>query len=222
MKNQGSDLLPRSIWPQHGRLLPRIALPTLGDILLALIYGLFVRISIGAAIGGDIGALLLAVQELSIVLLVLTRRRALVTVAGDSPPAVLAWYGTILPLFLRPFNLAPVPLVLFGTTLQLLGGLLVLAATLRLGRSFGIVAANRGIQTGGLYRAVRHPIYAAYVLAFGGFVLAHPTLINAGILATWLMVQVLRVRAEECLLMQDTTYAAYAAQVRYRLIPGGW
>jgi hypothetical protein len=42
-------------------------------------------------------------------------------------------------------------------------GLLVLAATLRLGRSFGIVATNRGIQTGGLYRIVRHPIYAAYV-----------------------------------------------------------
>jgi hypothetical protein len=35
---------------------------------------------------------------------------------------------------------------------------------------------------------VRHPIYAAYVLAFGGFVLSHPTLINGMILAGWLMV----------------------------------
>jgi len=69
---------------------------------------------------------------------------------------------------------------------------------------------------------VRHPIYAAYVLAFGGFVLAHLTMVNGVILVGWLMVQMLRVRAEERLLMQDTRYAAYAAQVRYRLIPGWW
>src|SRR5215213_11862391 len=125
----------------------------------------------------------------------------------------------MLPLLLRPSALAPVPLAMLGNVIQFVGGLLVLAATLRLGRSFGIVAANRGIQTGGLYRVVQHPIYAAYVLAFGGFVLTHPTLINGMILAVWLMIQVLRIRAEERLLMQD---AAYAAQVRYRLIPGCW
>src|SRR5215212_8249030 len=222
MKNQGSELLPRSIWPVQWRRVPRVALPTLGDLLLALIYGLFVRISIGAAVRGDIGALMLAIQELSIVVLVLTRRRAHAAVAGESPPAILAWCGTMLPLLLRPSALAPLPLTMLGNVLQLVGGLLVLAATLRLGRSFGIVAANRGIQTSGLYRVVRHPIYAAYVLAFGGFVLAHPTLINGAILVGWLMVQALRVRAEERLLMQDTQYAAYAAQVRYRLIPGWW
>ena len=220
MKNEGSELLSRSLWPQRWRRLDMA--PSLGDLLLALVYGLFVRISIGAAMRGDMGALILAVQELSIVILVLTRRRAHAAVAGDSPPAILAWCGTMLPLLLRPSALAPLPLTMLGNVLQLVGGLLVLAATLRLGRSFGIVAANRGIQTSGLYRVVRHPIYAAYVLAFGGFVLAHPTLINAGILAGWLMVQALRVRAEERLLMQDTRYVAYAAQVRYRLIPGWW
>lgn len=222
MKNQGSELLPRALWPVDWRRLQRAALPTLGDLLLALIYALFVRISMGAALRGDSGALMLAVQELSIVLLVLTRRRAHVTVAGDSPPAVLAWCGTILPLVLRPFGLAPAPLAMVGSATQLVGGLLVLLATLRLGRSFGIVAANRGIQTGGPYRVVRHPIYAAYVLAFGGFVLAHPAPINVAILATWLVVQVLRVRAEERLLMRDTRYELYARQVRYRLIPGWW
>jgi protein-S-isoprenylcysteine O-methyltransferase Ste14 len=69
---------------------------------------------------------------------------------------------------------------------------------------------------------VRHPIYAAYIVSFTGFVLTHPSLGNIATLAGWLMVQVLRIRAEECLLMQDTRYAAYAAQVRYRLIPGWW
>jgi protein-S-isoprenylcysteine O-methyltransferase Ste14 len=220
MENEGSNILRRSTWPERWRRL--VIVPTFGDLLLALVYGLFVRISIGATLRGDVGALILAIQELSIVILVLTRRRAAVAVAGDSPPAILAWCGTILPLLLRPTTLAPIPIVIFGNALQLVGGLLVLAATLRLGRSFGIVAANRGIQTGGLYRIVRHPIYAAYVLAFAGFVLAHPSPINGLILTVWLGVQILRVRAEERLLMQDEEYTTYAAQVRYRLIPGCW
>lgn len=220
MKNEATNPLLLSI-----RLKPRsrfALLPTFGDVLLALLYGLFVRISISSAIGGDVGALILAVQELSIVVLVLARRRAHATVAGYSPPAVLAWCGTILPLVLRPSAAPPVLLGVFGSMIQLIGGLLVLTATLRLGRSFGIVAANRGIQTGGLYRVVRHPIYAAYVLAFGGFVLAHPTIMNGVVLVGWLSVQVLRIRAEERLLMQDMHYTVYAAQVRYRLLPGWW
>jgi protein-S-isoprenylcysteine O-methyltransferase Ste14 len=220
MENEGSNMRPRSGWPELRRRL--VVVPTLGDLLLALVYGLFVRISIGATVRGDVGALILAIQELSIVILVLTRRRAVVAVAGDSPPAILAWCGTILPLLLRPTTLTHIPIVLLGNALQLMGGLLVLAATLRLGRSFGIVAANRGIQTGGLYRVVRHPIYAAYVLAFGGFVLAHPSPINGIILTVWLGVQILRVRAEERLLMQDEAYTVYATQVRYRLIPRCW
>jgi hypothetical protein len=111
---------------------------------------LFVRISIGAAIHGDVGALILAVQELSIVVLALTRGRARAAVVGNSPPAVVAWCGTILPLLLLPSALAIFLVAAFGNAIQLIGGLLVLAATLRLGRSFGIVTANRGIQTSGL------------------------------------------------------------------------
>src|SRR5215211_6833080 len=117
MKNEGSELPTRSGWLERWRRL--VLVPTLGDLLLALVYGLFVRVSIGAAVRGDIGALILSIQELTIVVLVLTRRRAHVAVAGDSPPAVLAWCGTILPLLLRPSALAPVPLTMFGNTLQL-------------------------------------------------------------------------------------------------------
>jgi hypothetical protein len=88
MKNDRIELLSRSIWPVQWRRL--VLVPTLTDLLLALLYGLFVRISIGAAVQGDIGALILAIQELSIVVLVLSRRRACITVTSDSPPAILA------------------------------------------------------------------------------------------------------------------------------------
>jgi len=46
------------------------------------------------------------------VALVPTRRLAHVAVAGDLPPAILAWCVTILPLLLRPSALAPVPFAL--------------------------------------------------------------------------------------------------------------
>ena len=51
----------------------------------------------------------------------------------------------------------------------------MIAALLSLQRSFGIVPANRGIREGGLYRIVRHPLYAAELLVFLGVVLVTPT-----------------------------------------------
>ena len=36
-----------------------------------------------------------------------------------------------------------------------------------LARSFGLVAANRGVQRLGPYRVIRHPIYAGYVITQG-------------------------------------------------------
>src|SRR5581483_1765856 len=119
MKNEGSKLFSRSLWLQ--RWCRRVVVPTLWDLMLALVYGLFVRISIGAVMRGDIGALMLAIQELIVIMLVLTRRRARVAVAGNSPPAILAWCGTILPLLLRPSTLAPLALTMFGNMLQLVG-----------------------------------------------------------------------------------------------------
>lgn len=197
-------------------------MPGLGDLLLALVYGLFVRVSIGAAIQGDIGAFMLAIQEFSIVVLVLIRRRARQSAATGTDAIILAWLGTILPLLLRPHQSSVTVVALLGGAIQLAGGLLALVATVRLGRSFGVVVANRGVQTGGLYRYVRHPIYAAYLLAFGGFVLAHPSDANGLILAVWFVVQLLRIRAEEHLLLADPGYQAYTARVRYRLLPGVW
>jgi protein-S-isoprenylcysteine O-methyltransferase Ste14 len=109
-----------------------------------------------------------------------------------------------------------------GVAAQGIGNVLALAGICDLGRSFGIVAAHRGIKTSGLYRYLRHPIYAAYLLAFGGFVLAHPSVRNSVVLLVWVFIQIARIRAEERLLSADPQYAAYAQRVRDRLIPGIW
>ena len=55
----------------------------------------------------------------------------------------------------------------------MMAGLCVnISAKLFLNRSFGIVAANRGIKRGGPYRLVRHPMYFGSILTQVGFVLA--------------------------------------------------
>ena len=56
------------------------------------------------------------------------------------------------------------------------GFVLQLSAKLTLRRSFGVVAANRGVKASGPYRLVRHPMYAGYALTHVGFLLAGPNL----------------------------------------------
>ena len=104
----------------------------------------------------------------------------------------------------------------------LVGVVLATGAILSLGRSFGIEAANRGIQTHGLYRFVRHPIYAAYLPLMGGYLLASCRggmywCLPAGWLPGWVGFDV-----RKPVLRRDPQYQAYTLQVRWRLLPGIW
>ena len=200
----------------------QIHTPTIFDLILVAVYAAFVRINLPLAMRGDLAVLLLVPQEACVIGLAVTRRRATASLHWDSPAALLGWCGTLAPLFVQPAALAPPPWPIVCSALQMIGQALALSATLALGRSFGIVAANRGIQSGGFYRIVRHPLYAAYLLAFGGYVLAHRSPANGMMLLIWLGVQVARIHAEERLLGADPSYRAYAARVRFRLFPGIW
>lgn len=93
-------------------------------------------------------------------------------------------------------------------------------AKLSLRRSFGVVAANRGVKTRGPYVFIRHPMYFGYVLTQIGFLLSNPTAWNATIYTAALALQILRISAEETILFEDTRYRAYASNVRYGFIPG--
>jgi protein-S-isoprenylcysteine O-methyltransferase Ste14 len=195
---------------------------TRADLALVVVYTWFVAINLGAAWRGDLSVLILILQECCVIGLALIRRPASAVAHWESPQALLGWCGTIAPLFVHPADLAPRPLLWAGAAAQGAGNVLAVAGICDLGRSFGIVAAHRGIQTGGLYQYVRHPIYAAYLLAFGGFVLAHPSLRNGVVLFVWASIQIARIHAEERLLSADPQYIAYTQRVRHRLIPGIW
>jgi protein-S-isoprenylcysteine O-methyltransferase Ste14 len=95
-----------------------------------------------------------------------------------------------------------------------------LGAFVSLGRSWGILPANRGVRTGGLYRVVRHPIYASYIVFDVCYALVAATWRNAAVAATIALVLYARARYEEELLLRDPQYAAYATRTRYMLFPG--
>jgi protein-S-isoprenylcysteine O-methyltransferase Ste14 len=135
---------------------------------------------------------------------------------------VVAWVSAFAALSLalaRPIaNPNPGPWWSFEV-LQAVGFVIAIAALLFLGRSFGVVAAIRGVQTSGLYRLVRHPVYAGYLAAYTGYILENPSMRNILLFAVGTAAQIVRIHEEERVLVRDPAYRAYSVRVRYRLIP---
>jgi protein-S-isoprenylcysteine O-methyltransferase Ste14 len=107
-----------------------------------------------------------------------------------------------------------------GFALQLAGTVFQLYGKLALGRSFGIVAANRGIVLSGPYRLVRHPIYLGYLVTHAGFLISNMSVRNVLVYVAAYFFQIARIYAEERILSEDGGYRDYLLRVRYRLIPG--
>lgn len=125
--------------------------------------------------------------------------------------------GALSPLLLRPAGEVHDHVVLLGA--QLLGQLVYVGAMFSLNRSFGVVAANRGIKTGGLYRIVRHPVYAGLIVSNGAYVLQNMSITNAVIYVTFVVLTFMRIVEEERVLCQDLDYAGYAGRTRWRVLP---
>jgi protein-S-isoprenylcysteine O-methyltransferase Ste14 len=185
-------------------------------VILSLFVGLVARI--GSTLGQHPFNILLLLSDGLVVVMMVLRRR---TEAVSQLPIdwVLAFGATAAPLMAIGGGKALVSDPV-GYGLMAAGLLLSSYAKVALWRSFGLVAANRGVKRGGPYRVVRHPMYLGYTITQVGFVLLNPTLINVALYSSAFMLQVLRLRAEEGLLAQDPAYAAYMRTTRYRLAPG--
>jgi protein-S-isoprenylcysteine O-methyltransferase Ste14 len=127
--------------------------------------------------------------------------------------------GSLLVLLVRPDGRAVAPDAA-GFALQLAGTVFQLYGKLALGRSFGIVAANRGIVLSGPYRLVRHPIYLGYLVTHAGFLISNVSVRNVLVYVAAYFFQIARIYAEERILSEDGGYRDYLLRVRYRLIPG--
>jgi protein-S-isoprenylcysteine O-methyltransferase Ste14 len=128
--------------------------------------------------------------------------------------------GSVTPLLISPEAAAPLVPLAVCFALMVAGMMIQISAKVVLGRAFGIIAANRGVRVLGPYRFVRHPMYAGYTMTHIGFLLSMPLPINALYYGTALALQIVRIYREEKILMQDPSYRAFAARVRYRLLPG--
>jgi protein-S-isoprenylcysteine O-methyltransferase Ste14 len=134
---------------------------------------------------------------------------------------IIAMVGTWSPLLVMPGGIQwlPVPV---ATAMMVAGLMCSISAKIFLRRSFGIVAANRGVQRDGPYRAVRHPIYFGYLITQAGYLSISYSGWNLLVYTACWLAMVLRIRAEEAVLAEDEAYRDYRRHVRYRLLPAIW
>jgi len=187
-------------------------------VVTALLGILAARLVPNAIASGDILPILLVGSETLVVAFLLLRRQTS-DISLNWRDWLFGLSGTLAPLLVTASSGQPiVPPALCGI-LMMLGICLNVSAKLTLRRSFGVVAANRGVKIGGPYRLVRHPMYAGYLLTQIGFLLSGPTLWNICVYGLALGLQVARIHAEEQVLGKDPAYAAMTQRVRYRLLP---
>jgi protein-S-isoprenylcysteine O-methyltransferase Ste14 len=167
---------------------------------------------------GHVAGVLTAVSN-AIALWFLLRRRLAVTVDYSVSAWTVAIAATVIPMFLQPGGAALVPDVV-SASIASAGVLVTSAGLLALGHSFGVVPSNRGIVSSGIYRWVRHPLYAGYFMTHVGFCLANPTTTNLLIWMAGDAFQLVRISYEERLLARDAAYRQYQTRVRWRLLPG--
>jgi protein-S-isoprenylcysteine O-methyltransferase Ste14 len=199
--------------------MPRRAAALAGNVLLASLFAALAWAHVEEArrTGRWATALPIVGQEAILVALFLTRRRSLATSARPLD-WVVGVAGAFLPLLLRPTD-PEGRLSWLGQPVQVAALALAAAGTLGLGRSIGLVAANRGVQTAGLYRVVRHPMYVAYGVFYLGYVASYPSGWNGALVAVTLAAFVARAHAEERLLAAEPAYRDYLGRVRWRFIP---
>lgn len=187
--------------------------------IFTLYAWLVTRLIASMAGGGSVVNGLLLVSE-GMVIVFLLARAPTDDVSRNPAAWLLAFAATCGPLLINPGRGEPLVPASWAASVWLAGILIQVAAKFALGRSFGCVAAHRGLKRGGPYRYLRHPMYTGYLLSHVAFWLMNPTLANLAIYALCDLVQVPRILFEERLLGRDPAYRTYCGEVRWRMVPG--
>jgi protein-S-isoprenylcysteine O-methyltransferase Ste14 len=193
-------------------LLSRSMIVVLFSMLSINILGDFMRS------GHVTGLLLLAGESLVVVLTVIRRKARLVD--RSVAAAVITTVAVAGPPLMRAGGAAPLAPDVVTSMICALGLALVVVGKMALGRSFGLVPANRGIVVRGPYTFVRHPIYTGYLITHVGFFAANPVTWNAAIILIADTALILRALMEERVLSTDAEYQGYCQRVGWHLVPG--
>lgn len=184
--------------------------------LMATAWILFAVLHVRAFNGsGNWSYLVFCVTE-SVTALFFLVRTIPVTVSSNPVDWTLAFAGTFMSFLFAPSASGVLPQ---GAVLIGIGALLQLAGMLSLNRSIGMVPARRVVKTGGLYRLVRHPLYASYLVTFSGYLLANSSVRNLLVLVGTMALLALRIEREERHLALDSGYREYMSRVKFRVLP---
>ena len=164
------------------------------------------------------GLLLLASESLVVVLTVVRRPARLVDRSFNA--ALMTVVSLAGPPLLRAHSDAGLTPDVVTAMVSAVGLGLVVLGKIALGRSFGVVPANRGVVVGGPYSFVRHPIYTGYLITHVAFLVANPAPWNAAVILIADAALVLRALMEERVLSADAEYQGYCQRVGWHLVPG--
>ena len=164
------------------------------------------------------GLLLLASEALVVVFTVFRRAPALVD--RSMRARALTGMSILGPLLLMPSPPTRLASDAVTAAVSAIGLTVVIAGKMSLGRSFGLMPANRGIVCTGPYRLVRHPIYMGYLITHVAFLAANPSPWNIVALVGADLVLMARAVCEECTLGRAAEYRDYQTRVRWRVVPG--
>ena len=196
----------------------------LADLVARLLVGaLFALLSVNLLTDfiqtQRVTGLLLLISESLVVVFTLARRPALI-VDRAVGAAIVTAMSIAGPVLLRTAKVPGVLPDVATMAISAIGLMIVIASKITLGRSFGIVPANRGVVVGGPYCVVRHPIYAGYVVTHVAFVCAHPTGWNIALVLATDTALMIRALYEERVLAKDRKYQTYCERVAWHVVPG--
>lgn len=210
--------------PARGRQALGADFDRLADIaaraaVIVLFSAMAIRFGADFLATGRITGLLLLVSEMLVVVLTVMRRSA-AAVDRSMRARLLTTLSMLGPPLLQPAHvpaLAPEALTVAVSA----GGLaIVIAGKITLGRSFGLMPANRGVVSSGMYRVVRHPIYLGYLVTHIAFLASTPSAWNVAALVAADGALLARAVCEEATLARDARYRAYQQVVKWRVCPG--
>jgi protein-S-isoprenylcysteine O-methyltransferase Ste14 len=193
-------------------LMSRAMIVVLFTIFSMNLFGDYMRTS-------HVTSLLVLAGEALVVILTVVRRKAQL-VDRSVAAAVVTTLSVAGPPMLRVSDVSPLLADAATAIVCALGLVLVVVGKMALGRSFGLVPANRGVVVRGPYMFVRHPIYTGYLITHVAFFAANPTPRNAGIILLADTLLVLRALMEERVLSADAEYQGYCRRVGWHLVPG--
>jgi len=187
--------------------------------IVTLFSSMAMRLAQDTAQTGHVTSLLLLASESLVVALTIVRR-APAAVDRTWVARIVTMFATFGPPLVRPNSLNAIAPESVTVLISAVGLIIVVTGKISLGRSFGLIPANRGVVSTGMYRFVRHPIYLGYLFTHAGFVIANPLQWNWVMLFVADVALMYRAVLEEKTLATDPAYAEYMQRTRWRIFPG--